>query len=184
MTPPGERRWKLFFAIFPDDAARLQIANAVDALQAQFPQARWVSPQRQHLTLHYLGDSPQRDEAAIARALQLIQGWRCAPFAITLGHLRALGHPRRPELTLAASGVPQGLAEGWSELHRRVLAAGFRDEGERGFLPHLTLAYTPPSPVLPAAPGNVLLRASEYRLILSVTGQAEYETLGRWPLLA
>lgn len=172
---------KLFLACFPDAEASVQLDGLVHGMRAQVSGARWSSPQRRHLTLHFLADSDAPDTVAIDRARKVASQWRCSAFTVVLDHLRALGHPRRPALALAASVVPDDLQSSWTELHHALLAAGFEREAGRPFLPHLTLAHAESTPVLPVVPA-VRLQANECRLVLSVVGQVDYLEMGRWPL--
>ena len=54
-TPP-QPRYRLFFALLPDEATRARIHQAAVQLQAQHaPRGRWIDPGRYHLTLQFLG---------------------------------------------------------------------------------------------------------------------------------
>jgi RNA 2',3'-cyclic 3'-phosphodiesterase len=174
---------KLFFALFPQDAECDRIQALATTLQPAYPAARWIRPDRYHLTLHYLGESDQRRDDHIRDALRAVQGLpAAAPFAITLDHLRALGNPRRPALTLAASDIPAPMQAFWQTLQERLIRAGFHRHIGRSFVPHLTLAYADPEPALePVDP--IVLRPAEFRLIHSVQGHPDYDVLGRWPLM-
>lgn len=174
-------RCKLFLACFPDAQAAAQLARLVDDLRTHVPHARWSSPQRRHMTLHFLAASEEPDSAAIERARQVASQWRSDPFSIVLDHLRMLGHPRRPALALTASTLPETVQSAWSVLHHDVLAAGFEGEAGRPFLAHVTLAHAEPGVVLPQVPA-IGLQVHECRLVLSRAGQADYDLLGRWPL--
>lgn len=180
-APTPAPRHRLFFALFPNDRERERIAAIAGALHDGMPRARWIRPQRYHLTLHYLGESEGRREDLIARALDAAAGFHADAFAVELDHLRALGNPRRPALALAASRVPAELERFWRGLQERLIRAGALRQAGRGFVPHLTLAYVDPEPAL-ATVAPVVLRPGEFHLIHSVEGQADYETLGRWPV--
>ena len=68
-TPP-QRRYRLFFALLPDEATRARIHQAAVQLQAQHaPRGRWIDPGRYHLTLQFLGDfdGPSTGIATLAR---------------------------------------------------------------------------------------------------------------------
>jgi 2'-5' RNA ligase len=174
---------KLFFALFPEEPERKNIQALASTLHAAYPDARWTRPDRYHLTLHYLGESDQRRDDHIRDAVKAVQALLAAePFAITLDHLRALGNPRRPALTLAASAIPAPMQAFWQALQERLILAGFSRHIGRSFLPHLTVAYVDPEPALGSI-DPIVLRPTEFRLIHSIQGQPDYEVLGRWPLL-
>lgn len=181
-APAPAATHRLFFALFPDQAERARIQELAASLQSVYPDARWIRPDRYHLTLHYLGESDQRRDDHIRDAAAAMQGLPAAdPFAITLDHLRALGNPRRPALTLAASGVSAPMQAFWQNLQERLIRAGFHRHIGRSFVPHLTLAYVDPEPALGAA-DPIVLNPREFRLIHSIQGQPDYEVLGRWPV--
>jgi RNA 2',3'-cyclic 3'-phosphodiesterase len=181
-APAATAAHKLFFALFPDDRECERIRALTSALHAAYPGVRWIRPERYHLTLHYLGESDQRRDDQIADAIQAVRGMPSVePFAIVLDHLRALGSPRRPALTLAASQVSAPMQAFWQNLQQRLVRAGFNRHVGRSFVPHLTLAYVDPEPAI-AAVEPIALRPAEFRLIHSVQGQADYEVLGRWPM--
>ncbi len=172
---------RLFFATSPTPEDRDALHAAIERLRPWIPRARWVKATRHHVTLRYLGESAGRRDDWIAAATRAVQDWHPPQFELTLDHLRALGNPRRPALALASAAPSAGLDGFWRELRERMLRAGFRDQDGRTFLPHLTVAYTEPSPPLPPIE-PLLLRATSYRLLLSVQGEDEYTCLGQWPL--
>jgi len=179
-APAPAATHKLFFALFPGDGECERIQALATALHAAYPGVRWIRPDRYHLTLHYLGESDQRRDDQIQDAIQAVQTLPAAePFVITLDHLRALGSPRRPALTLAASQVSPAMQAFWRSLQERLIRAGFHRHLGRSFVPHLTLAYVDPEPTIGAV-DPVTLRPAEFRLIHSIQGQPDYEVLGRW----
>lgn len=55
--PQPGRLHRLFFALVPSAGEREGLRHRAEDLKAAFPQARWVRPERYHLTLHFLGES-------------------------------------------------------------------------------------------------------------------------------
>lgn len=153
-----------------------------------FPGARWIPPDKQHITLRFLGRTPEDRlpdlEAACAEAAE-----GQAPFTLGLGELGVFPTPKRARvlwvglrdearaLTVAAERVDLFLeARGWPA---RV----------RAFAPHLTLARfkepqrlttLPPLPVSAPEPFEVD-RLVLYRSILAPRG-SRYEVLQGFPL--
>lgn len=182
-APAAAATHKLFFALFPDQGECERIQRLAASLQPAYPAARWIRPDRYHMTLHYLGESDQRRDDQIRIAIDAVQALPTAEsFTVTLDHLRVLGNPRRPALTLAATGISPPMQAFWQALQQRLIRAGFHRHIGRSFVPHLTLAYVDPEPVLGAV-DPIGLRPAEFRLIHSIQGQPDYEVLGRWPLL-
>lgn len=172
---------RLFFALLPSAEERGRVADAVDRLHATHPRTRWVNPARYHLTLHYLGESSGPRGDWIERAREAADGFDGEAFDLQLDHLLALGNPRRPALTLAASAASAELTRFWRGLQARVIRAGFKDHVGRQFVPHLTVGYSEPQPATPAIAPVTLVPAG-FVLVQSVEGQADYTFLGDWPL--
>ena len=66
--PQPGRLHRLFFALVPSAGEREGLRHRADDLKAAFPQARWVRPERYHLTLHFLGESDGPREDMIRNA--------------------------------------------------------------------------------------------------------------------
>ncbi|WP_454831272.1 RNA 2',3'-cyclic phosphodiesterase [Pseudoxanthomonas wuyuanensis] len=174
---------RLFFALLPSGQERERLADLADLLHPAFLGARWIRPQRYHLTLHYLGESEGRREAHVQAAQAAACGLEAEAFAVTLDHLRALGNPASPALTLAAREVSAPLEAFWRKLQAALIRAGFKQHIGHGFVPHLTLGYVQPGPATGAVV-PVTLRPQAFHLVHSVQGQADYEILGTWPIAA
>ena len=172
---------RLFFALLPSAAERAQAAAVATGLRASHPRTRWVSPERYHLTLHYLGESSGPRPDWISRAREAADGFVGETFHLQLDHLQPLGNPRRPALTLAASSSSAELIRFWRGLQERLIRAGFKDHVGRSFIPHLTLGYSDPQPATPTV-ASVGVEPDGFVLIQSIEGQADYTFLGDWRL--
>ncbi len=179
--PQPGRLHRLFFALVPSAGECEALRHRAEDLKAAFPQARWVRPERYHLTLHFLGESdgPRKDMVTAARAA--MQDWQPEPLGITLDHLLCLGNPKNPALTLAALQPSPAVVAFWRALQQRLLRAGFKQHAGRSFVPHLTLAYVPPR-TAPVDVPPVVLHPQGVQLLQSIEGEAEYQRLGEWSL--
>ena len=182
---------RLFVALEIPEARKLSIEKAVGPLRAGLPQARWTAPESWHITLEFLGATPEgRLPAVMATA-----GSAAASSEMTASALTGLGAfpgPRRARVLWVGlddgAGVLAGLAS--------ALADGFEREGfareARPWRPHLTLARFK----VPAAVGAALEAAGPveidsgpfevaeivlFRSHLRARG-AVYEALARFPL--
>lgn len=173
---------RLFFTLLPNASEKAELSSLADGLHASHPRTRWVSPDRYHVTLHYLGESSGPREDWILRAREAVEGLVATPFLLELDHLIALGNPRRPALTVAASSASAALTDFWRGLQERLIRAGFKDHVGRNFLPHLTLGYSEPAPATPAV-APIVLAPAGFELIQSVEGQPDYQCLGHWPIV-
>jgi RNA 2',3'-cyclic 3'-phosphodiesterase len=130
---------RTFIAVTPDEACREELARRIEPLQAQFPRLSWVKPGNHHLTLRFLGDTPEGLARRVPSILAPVSA-EIAPFVISFGSFGFFpprGAPRvfwvgveegREELIQLARSVEQCL-------HR----AGLPRE-KKPFQPHLTLA--------------------------------------------
>jgi 2'-5' RNA ligase len=185
---------RLFFALWPNDAVRREIAHA----QAALPRlaGRRVPVANLHLTLAFLG---QVSEARTVQARAVAAGVEAPPFLL---HLELVEWRRRTGIVwLAARATPPGLAVLDAALRAGLAEAGFPSEA-RPLHPHLTLARDAPHPPGPgsgpgAGPGKgkgpvavecppLPWPVDDFVLVESQTGGAAstYQILGRWPLRA
>jgi RNA 2',3'-cyclic 3'-phosphodiesterase len=135
---------KLFFALWPDGAARAALA----ALQA--PVAGRLTPAAKlHLTLAFLGHVPAGRVPAL---LGIRDRLAVPPLRLVLD---CYGYFARPRIAWAGmTQVPADLAALHAELVRELEAAGFSAATHGAFKPHVTLArearHAPPG--APATP--------------------------------
>ncbi|HEX8832694.1 MAG TPA: RNA 2',3'-cyclic phosphodiesterase, partial [Abditibacteriaceae bacterium] len=101
--------------------------------------ARWVAPEKTHLTLQFLGDV----EPHLQTALQTVMQEACTntpPFALSSGSLGCFPNARRPRVLWA--GV-EGDTSSLGQLQQRIAAATVplcANADNKPFSPHLTLA--------------------------------------------
>lgn len=123
---------RLFVALDVPPAVRAALA----ALRVEMPGARWTPPGRLHVTLRFLGDTPDERLPALSAALREIEA---PPLALRLDGLTAFPSRRAPRVLVVRLAPDDALAD----LQRRVEAAaqalGFEPEA-RPFRPHVTLA--------------------------------------------
>jgi 2'-5' RNA ligase len=125
---------RLFIALSLPDKVRRELARIQSGLQGA--PLRWADPAGMHLTLQFLGETPEGRVAALLTALAALPA---APFTLRLEGLGAFPDLRRPRVIWVGLG---GELAALSRLQAAVLAAtaplGFAPE-ERRFHPHLTL---------------------------------------------
>ena len=165
---------RLFFALWPDDAARESLAAHGLRLAAQL-EGRPVPPEKIHLTLAFLGDVAGREDRARAIATAI----RSRRFEIRIDRV---GTFRGAKVAWAGVTRPAvALIDLQAALESALRAAGFELEA-RAFRPHLTLvrrisrtqAMTPIDPIA--------WMAREFSLVRSDTGTGRYERRGEWNL--
>ncbi|RME50625.1 MAG: RNA 2',3'-cyclic phosphodiesterase [Deltaproteobacteria bacterium] len=130
--------WRLFFAIDFPQRIRERLAQAQEDLRRRLPhKIRWVNPAQIHLTLRFLGETPEpRVEGLVSAVVEALVD--VAPFEVEVSDLGAFPDWRRPRVLWA--GISEGAAV-LSRVHDRiegvVRAAGWPPE--KPFSPHVTL---------------------------------------------
>jgi 2'-5' RNA ligase len=121
---------KLFFALWPDDAARQALARLQQAVQG-----RLIPPQKLHLTMAFLGQQPAATLPALMEILRAVQ---VPPLRLEID---CYGYFRRPRIAWAGmTAPPQELLAAQAELMARLEGAGFSAATHGEFRPHITLA--------------------------------------------
>jgi 2'-5' RNA ligase len=169
---------RLFFAFWPDNAARREAQGIIKNLQPKLS-ARWISPPNLHVTLAFLGDiEAGRVETAKAVA-DTIEG---AGFELRLDTLE---HWRKPQvLCLTPSSVPPTVEQLAADLADRLKTQGFKLD-DRAYRPHLTLArkalYLPADIAAQAA---IVWQSTSFVLAESHADKrgSYYQILQTWPL--
>jgi RNA 2',3'-cyclic 3'-phosphodiesterase len=175
---------RLFVAAELDDAARQACARVAAALREGGFAARWVAPERYHLTVAFLGmvdESRLDDIAATVRSAAAA----AAPFELPLDAVGAFPNPKHVRIAWVGSRDPQ---PAFAALCRDVRGAlhplGFTFEDEA--VPHVTLGRADGSQRLPAidVPPGVTLRTASLALFRSTgePGGSRYVVLDRFPL--
>jgi 2'-5' RNA ligase len=143
--PPGTSR--LFVAVPVADEIRRAVGELMEAVagapidERAFGQPRWVRVDGLHLTLRFLGATPDERQPELATALAAAaQG--VAPFPVVLSGGGSFPNPYRPRVLWI--GIEEGEAQ-LADLARRLddqlAPLGWPREG-RPFAAHLTLART------------------------------------------
>lgn len=137
---------RLFVALWPE-AALASALHARCGVCAPDPSARVVTPQRVHLTLHFLGNVPRQRLPALVTALHV----PFQPFELRFSHCEQWPHGLR--VAVPDTAVPP-LAQLHAALGEALQGLGLPVE-QRPFRPHLTLARRTTAP-LPAPNGPIL----------------------------
>ena len=169
---------RLFFALWPDDGVRGQLAGL--AARVAVGHGVRVAQANLHITLVFLGSA---DGKLAACAQSAAAGIRGRAFTLSLD---CLGHWPRPQvLWLGAKHTPAALAALVQELNQGLTRCGFTPE-DRPYQPHLTLARKLRRADTAQAIDPVVWRVEQFCLVQSITRAqgAEYRVLHTWPLNA
>ena len=90
---------RLFFAVGFDESMKNAIATAIDGIGLGNPPWRWVARDNFHVTMKFLGDTPEDRLATLAMsAAGAFKSGGMAPFMITLGGMGGFPNLRRPRV--------------------------------------------------------------------------------------
>ncbi len=123
---------RLFVAIELPEEIRRRLAS----MSGGVPSARWVPEENLHLTLRFIGETPEDRLADIAAALAAVRG---APFEMTLSGVGHFESRRRVRVLWAGIEPNAELAALHDRVESALVRAGLEPEG-RKFSAHVTLA--------------------------------------------
>ena len=194
--PPGTSR--LFVAIPVADEVRRAVGQLMEAVAGApidaraYGQPRWVRVDGLHLTLKFLGPTPDVRQQELATALQ-VAAEGVSPFTVSLNGGGTFPHPAAPRVLWM--GITEGVPELGSlaaRLSAELQRLGWAPD-DRPFQPHLTLARTDGVPGA-AERGRKLVELARdvrltwqadrmvlYRSVLG-RGPAQYESVAEAPL--
>jgi 2'-5' RNA ligase len=131
----------LFLAINPGQEVKARIEEATAPLRAAAPDLRWVSADRLHLTVRFLGEQPHERVPEIRNALDSAVA-RHGEAPLVLGGIHAYPNFRRARVVWLAVAPHPRLELLHHDVEAACTALGFEPEG-RPFRPHLTIARVP-----------------------------------------
>jgi 2'-5' RNA ligase len=166
---------RLFFALWPPDAARSELARLA-AEVADRSGGRPVAASKVHLTLAFLGEVPAERAAAAIAAAQGVEG---AGFSATFDQLGSF--PRAGVAWAGPSRPPPELRHLADGLASRLRDAGFALD-DRPFAAHVTLARRITRRIEAAAMAPVEWEAKSFALVESDRRTGRYTTRESWVL--
>ena len=123
---------RLFVALDLPPGVRQQLAMMAGGV----PGAKWVAPERMHLTLRFIGEADGTLFTDICRALAEVEG---VPFELRLEGVGRFGVRKRVNQIWAGVAPNEDLERLQRRLEGVLAALGLEPEGRR-FHPHVTLA--------------------------------------------
>ena len=139
---------RLFLAVDVSSQVRGSLEECVKHLRETRAPVRWVKPEAIHMTIKFLGETPEEKLKDLIAAMESVCGC-IMPFPITVTGLGAYPNLRRPRIIWAgvqeASGTLQRL---WNHSEDAARTLGWEKE-KRGFSPHITLGRVKGSINLP-----------------------------------
>jgi len=173
---------RLFFAVFPDDAARRAITQVAEDLRSKRKvRGRWIDPTRYHMTLHFLGDNAELRQDLVDRATAAAMKVELPAFVLSLERIASF-HGRKPPGVLRCADGATPVHALWQALRRVLIHIGLGVALEQDFTPHITLFYGDGARLGPAAIEPIAWTVREFVLVHSVVGRKDYRVLARWML--
>ena len=166
---------RLFFALWPDAAARVELAALARDVAAHCG-GRATPEAKIHLTLAFLGETPADRLPVALQAAGSVRGER---FLARLDHAGSLS--RSGVAWAGMSVVPPELEALAADLARGLRSAGFALE-DRPFAAHVTLARRIRRRPAGAPIAPITWPAQDFALVESGRRTGNYETRGSWEL--
>lgn len=134
-----KRTQRLFVAVDPSRAVVEGLHGVLDSLAPLAPDARWVVPEKLHLTLAFLGNVEEETIPRIEAILRDVAP-RHPPLSLLAKGGGTFGRGRQPRvLWMGLEGEVEALAGLREATEEGLVSVGYVKE-EREFRPHLTLA--------------------------------------------
>lgn len=130
---------RLFVGVTLGEQITSRAALVLKRLEVLAPRARWVAPEKLHVTLSFLGEVEPERVPELAEVLRQV-GAAHAPLVLSVEGGGSFGSPRQPRVLWAGlAGETEALAALQADTVAALRPLGFRPE-ERNFIAHLTLA--------------------------------------------
>jgi 2'-5' RNA ligase len=182
--PPGTAAAadRLFFALYPDDAAAAGMAALAAELRRELGlRGRAIAPGRLHVTLHHLGDHPGVPRALVDAASQVASQIDGPPVVLAFDRVASFTRRRANRPIVLLGDEQPGVRALHARLTEALASAGLGGYLEKRFTPHVTLLYDDQAVrERPVAPVGWVSR--ELVLVHSLIGRGLHRPLGRWPL--
>ena len=194
-TPADQKEFRLFVAAPLSKEVRRALSEAQSQLRRRVGEGpRWIRPDGSHLTIKFLGNTPQDKVEQVKEAISSACRGK-SPFTMSTAQLGSFGSPRRPTVAwLGLNGDMAPLRDLHKQLEERLEGLGWPKES-RKFSPHLTVARMPKrisgglSSRLPVAISevrmpSVSMRVTHIKLMRSVLQPdgAQYSDVATFPL--
>lgn len=175
---PPDKRQRLFFALWPDEALRRQLKKRLSEQAFRSSGGRTVPPENFHITLRYLGSLSGEERQCVEHVADSV---REAGFQLVLDRV---GYWRGPRVAwLGASISPPALYNLVKQLESGLVSCGLEPES-RPCQPHLTFLRKAQPRALPVELPPVTWPVNHFVLVRSVTlpEGVHYEVVRSWNL--
>lgn len=127
---------RLFVAIDLTEEVRTALAELLRRLRATTELVRWVKPASLHVTLKFIGETPEENLEPIAERLATVE--TSSPVELRFGRVGFFPHERQPRVFWVGIAATPNLAELVAQVETELAGLGISPE-KRPLRPHLTL---------------------------------------------
>lgn len=184
MDAPAQAPERLFFALWPGDAVREQIAHRARLLPSTGDaHARPVASARYHLTLRFLGQFAALPAALVAGAMAAGEAQSVPAFDLVLDRAGSFHGGRLWWLGPSVVPAPlQALVDGLASTALPDVAATGSGVPAEPFIAHVTVARNAATPPAAAPIEPLPWHVDRFALIASGGRHPGYRLLAQWPL--
>jgi len=144
---------RLFFALWPDDEVRYQVAENLRRLNIDGNSVRFVANRNLHMTLHFIGNTSRAEIKCLNGRARLVNA---EPVELILN---CSGFFKKPRVFwFGCRDVPNTLYNLHTRLGQQISRCAFRPES-RPYSPHLTVARK-----IVEAPGYVAFKPVNWKV--------------------
>ena len=169
----GRKDIRLFFALWPDDEVRFQIAENLKRFNIDSPKSRLVTNNNLHLTLHFIGNTSIEEMKCLEVKARRVNA---EPIELTLDYS---GYFKKPKvLWFGCQVTPKALYDLQRNLGEQIARCAYTPE-MRPYAPHVTVARK-----IIEQPGSILIEPVHWevdRFVLvesiSISGGVRYEVV-------
>ncbi len=167
---------RVFFALWPDPEVRQALMRVGLKMHRQLD-GRLTREESVHMTLLFLGDTPEERLPALAAAAAIVP---FEPFKFSIGQADCWKHNK--VAWVAPPATPPALTRLVSGLEERVAAEGFRFD-RRAFAPHITLVRKARCVPLDLKMPHIQWDVRNFVLVRSEldSNGSRYAVIGCWP---
>lgn len=173
---------RVFFAIWPDNKAQIQLAGLAERLQsASFCEGRKTKAKNIHLTLAFIGEVDISRLEALCQVGDKIKDSGMHAFDLAIQKICIW---KRKNIVYAEiKEIPQPLMNLVAALQSTLSSIGFPLE-QRPYKPHITLMRNASCKTLPELAEPIVWRAREWILVKSdqTSDGSVYTPISRWSL--
>ncbi|MFO7945724.1 MAG: RNA 2',3'-cyclic phosphodiesterase [Armatimonadota bacterium] len=139
MSQSSNEQMRLFYGIYIPQHLRGIMGDVQKGLAKSHCSVKWVEAENIHITLRFIGDTPQSRVSEYADAGRRAAS-TCMPFDMELCGVGAFPHPKRPKTLWVGVGEgAAGVKTVYERLSEVLENSGLAESEDRPYVPHCTV---------------------------------------------